>query len=148
MIDDFGTGSSNLHNLKRLPIDSVKIDGSFLANIDAGAEADDDRAIVEAMVALGRASHLAVAADGIKTEAQLALVLASGCEIAQGSLFAAAMPEDAFLQWSPAIDSASPAASQWTAFDAERDAITRLHSELDKQTRATPEALSRSGAPE
>ena len=147
VIDGFGTGSSSLSQLKRLPIDSVKIDRSFLADIDADAEADDDRAIVEAMVALGRALHLAVGADGIETEAQLTLVLASGCEIAQGSLFAAAMPEDAFLQWSPAINSASPAASQWTAFDAERDAITRLRSELDKQTRATADALSRSAPP-
>jgi predicted signal transduction protein with EAL and GGDEF domain len=98
------------------------------------------------MVALGRASHLAVGADGIETEAQLALVLASGCEIVQGTLFAAAMPEDAFLQWSPAIDSASPAAHQWPAFNAERDAITRLRSELGKQTRVAPETLSRSEA--
>ncbi|MGD0473332.1 MAG: EAL domain-containing protein [Candidatus Velthaea sp.] len=143
-IDDFGTGSSNLHNLKNLPIDSVKIDRSFLADVDAV----DDRAIVDAMVALGRASHLAVAADGIETEAQLALVLASGCEIAQGPLFAAAMPEDAFLRWSPANNAASHPASLWTAFDAEREAITRLSSELDKQSRTTSDDLSPLCAPE
>jgi EAL domain-containing protein (putative c-di-GMP-specific phosphodiesterase class I) len=133
VIAGFGTGSSSLYHLRRLPIDSVKIDRSFLADVGDGAEADDDRAVIAAMVALGRASHLAVGADGIETEAQLALVLASGCEIVQGTLFAAAMPEDAFLHWSPAIDSASPAASQWTAFDAERDAITRIRIELDKR---------------
>jgi diguanylate cyclase (GGDEF)-like protein len=142
VIDGFGTGSSSLYNLKRLPIDSVKIDRSFLTAVGAGVEADDDRAIVEAIVALGRASHLAVGAEGIETEAQLALVVASGCEIAQGSLFAAAMPEDAFLRWSPAIDSASPATSQWTAFDAERDAITRMRIELDKKTRVAVQASS------
>jgi EAL domain-containing protein (putative c-di-GMP-specific phosphodiesterase class I) len=143
VIDGFGAGSSSLYHLKRLPIDSVKIDRSFLTDVGIGVEADDDRAIVEAIVALGRASHRAVGAVGIDTEAQLTLVLASGCEIVQGSLFAAAMPEDLFLQWSPEIDSASATASQWTAFDAERDAITRIRSELDKQTRANPERLAR-----
>jgi EAL domain-containing protein (putative c-di-GMP-specific phosphodiesterase class I) len=100
VIDDFGTGSSSLQHLKRLPIDGVKIDRSLTA-ADAGVDSAEVRAVIEALVALGRALHLEVAAGGIDSQEQLALVRESGCTLAQGSVFAPAMPENVFLRWSP-----------------------------------------------
>ena len=97
-IDDFGTGYSSLSHLKRFPIDTLKIDKTFVADIlqDRG-----DAAIVSAVVAIARALNLEVIAEGVETEAQRVLLRNQGCDAYQGYLFSPALPIaefDAMLQ--------------------------------------------------
>lgn len=82
-IDDFGTGYSSLSYLHRFPIDSLKIDRSFVFKM---AESDDDLAIVTAIIAMGRSLRLQVIAEGVETDSQLALLRESGCQVIQGYL--------------------------------------------------------------
>lgn len=88
-VDDFGTGYSSMTYLRRLPIDSIKIDRSFVAR---AAEHDYDATIVEALLAIGRTLNLDVVAEGIETEEQLDYMRARGVDRAQGFLLARPMP--------------------------------------------------------
>ncbi|MBV9310145.1 MAG: EAL domain-containing protein [Solirubrobacterales bacterium] len=88
-LDDFGAGYSSLTNLRELPIDVIKVDRSFVAGI---TDSDDDRGIVAAVLALARELGLGVVAEGVETEQQLSSLRALGCELAQGFLFAPALP--------------------------------------------------------
>ena len=92
-IDDFGTGYSSLSHLKRFPIDTLKIDKTFVADILTGR---DDTAIVSAVIALARALDIEVIAEGVETEAQRALLAAQGCDAYQGFLFSRALPAAEF----------------------------------------------------
>ena len=92
-IDDFGTGYSSLGYLKRLPVDTVKVDQSFVDGLGTDAE---DSAIVAAVVNLGHTLTLNVVAEGVETEEQLAELVALGCDSAQGFLFAPALPPTEF----------------------------------------------------
>ena len=83
-IDDFGTGYSSLSYLKRLPVEALKIDRSFIEHLDS---ATDDRAIVEAIVALGNALGLQVVAEGIERPGQAIELATRGCRVAQGFLY-------------------------------------------------------------
>jgi EAL domain-containing protein (putative c-di-GMP-specific phosphodiesterase class I) len=84
VLDDFGTGYSSLSYLKHLPLDTIKIDRTFVAGVDQAA----DRSIVEAVIALAHGLGIAVVAEGIETEAQFQLLRDLGCDIGQGFLFA------------------------------------------------------------
>ncbi|OXI31547.1 diguanylate cyclase [Burkholderia sp. AU16741] len=90
-IDDFGTGYSSLVYLKDLPVDTLKIDRSFLTNCGSGST---DDAIVRAIVAMGRALGLDVVMEGIETAKQLAFLQEIGCHKGQGFLFARPQPAE------------------------------------------------------
>ncbi|MGW5669682.1 putative bifunctional diguanylate cyclase/phosphodiesterase, partial [Micromonospora sp. NPDC003776] len=90
-VDDFGTGYSSLHYLARLPVDILKIDRSFVAELDdtpAGA------AITEAIIRLSQALHLTTVAEGIETPAQATELTRLGCHTGQGYLYTRPLPAD------------------------------------------------------
>ena len=90
-LDDFGTGCSSLACLHQFPIDVVKIDRSFIANMDKG---EDFVQFVKGIIMLARSFRIAVVAEGVETQGQLALLQSLGCQSAQGYLFARPMPAD------------------------------------------------------
>jgi diguanylate cyclase (GGDEF)-like protein len=94
-IDDFGTGHSALSQLKRLPVDEVKIDKSFVTRND---DAKDD-AILRATIDLAHQLGLNVVAEGVEDEAAMIRLAVLGCEHAQGFAIGKPMPHDSFLPW-------------------------------------------------
>jgi diguanylate cyclase (GGDEF)-like protein/PAS domain S-box-containing protein len=92
-MDDFGTGYSSLSQLKRLPLDQLKIDQSFVRDVPSGAA---DASIVRAIITLGRSLNLRVIAEGVETEQQRAFLDSHGCNAFQGFLFAPALPLASF----------------------------------------------------
>lgn len=92
-IDDFGTGYSSLSYLKRLPVDTLKIDISFIRDL---TRSDDDVAIVRAIIALAHSLGMQVTAEGIETVEQLTLLRELRCDTGQGFLFSPAVPVAAF----------------------------------------------------
>ncbi|RZI83798.1 MAG: EAL domain-containing protein [Rubrivivax sp.] len=95
-IDDFGTGYSSLSYLRRLPARQLKIDRSFVRDLDHSADA---QAIVEAVVRLSHALGMTVVAEGVETEAQRQVLSKLGCDELQGFLFARPMAEGDLRQW-------------------------------------------------
>jgi EAL domain-containing protein (putative c-di-GMP-specific phosphodiesterase class I) len=84
-IDDFGTGYSSLAYLQQFPVDELKIDRAFINDLTVRP---DQRTLVSAMVAMGKALGLQIVAEGVETTAQLNLLRELGCDLAQGYLFA------------------------------------------------------------
>jgi EAL domain-containing protein (putative c-di-GMP-specific phosphodiesterase class I) len=94
-IDDFGTGYSSLVSLQQLPIDRIKIDGSFIKRLPADT---NDATITAAMIAMGKALGLRVLAEGVETSEQLEFLRAHGCDEAQGYLFSRGLAAEAFRE--------------------------------------------------
>jgi diguanylate cyclase (GGDEF)-like protein len=94
-LDDFGTGFSSLAYLRRLPLDQLKIDRAFIADLDHPRVGARARAIVSAIHDLARALGLHTVAEGIETVGQQDVLADLGCSIGQGFLFAQALPRDA-----------------------------------------------------
>ncbi|WP_162901280.1 bifunctional diguanylate cyclase/phosphodiesterase [Breoghania sp. L-A4] len=84
-LDDFGTGYSSLEILSAFPFDKIKLDCSFMANIETSRQS---KAILRAILALGHGIDIPVLAEGVETRSQLAILQAEGCDEAQGYLFA------------------------------------------------------------
>jgi diguanylate cyclase (GGDEF)-like protein len=94
-IDDFGTGQASLAQLKRIPVDELKIDKSFVQNLSNA----NDEAIVRASIELAHQFGLEVVAEGVEDAASLARLSELGCEHAQGYFFSESLGPDAFLVW-------------------------------------------------
>ncbi|MCF8564856.1 EAL domain-containing protein [Alicyclobacillus tolerans] len=95
-IDDFGTGYSSLGYLKHFPIDSLKIDRSF---IDGILENPSDRAIVESIIGIANGLKLSIIAEGVENSTQLQILEHVGCNIIQGYLFSRPIPAEEFHAW-------------------------------------------------
>lgn len=94
-VDDFGTGYSNLAYLKRLPLAALKIDRSFVRGL---ADDANDRVLSATIIALGHQMGLMVVAEGVETEQQRQILLAQGCDLAQGYYFDRPLPAEAFAE--------------------------------------------------
>ncbi len=90
-IDDFGTGYSSLNYLKRFPIHAIKIDYSFIKEVNTDP---DDAAIVEAIISMANSLKLEIVAEGVETEEQLEFLRIKGCSLVQGFLFSRPLPAD------------------------------------------------------
>ncbi len=122
-IDDFGTGYSSMSYLSRLPIDTLKIDRSFVSELGGTPKA---RTIVQAIVMLGHALGLKTVAEGVETDAQRVALLELGCDHLQGFLLYAPMPAAAF---------ADALRSRHAVRPESEDAFLRTYSRLRRFTR-------------
>jgi len=95
-LDDFGTGYSSLSRLAHLPIRELKIDRSFMHDVETDPTA---RAIVTTVVRVGQSLLLTVVAEGVETEGQRNLLTELGCHVVQGFLYAPALSPPAFGRW-------------------------------------------------
>jgi diguanylate cyclase len=95
-VDDFGTGYSSLSYLRRLPLDKLKIDHSFIQEVTTSR---DDAQIVRAIVSLAHSLHLKVIAEGVETEEQLDFLRRLGCDQYQGYFCSKPLPPDAFARF-------------------------------------------------
>jgi diguanylate cyclase (GGDEF)-like protein len=96
-IDDFGTGYSSLAHLKRLPVDELKIDKSFVLNLSESAT--DDLVIVRSTIELGHNMGLIVIAEGVETRESWSILKRLGCDMAQGYYMSPPLAAEAFSEW-------------------------------------------------
>jgi diguanylate cyclase (GGDEF)-like protein/PAS domain S-box-containing protein len=94
-IDDFGTGYSSLSQLKRFPIDTLKVDRSFIRDVD---DSDEDRVIAQTIISLGKALEVCVVAEGVETAAQYTFLRDNACDEMQGYYFSKPCHPDAFAE--------------------------------------------------
>jgi EAL domain-containing protein (putative c-di-GMP-specific phosphodiesterase class I) len=90
-IDDFGTGYSSLAYLKRFPLNTLKIDKSFIQDLETN---EDDQEITRAIITLGQNLKLKVLAEGVETPGQLDFLRRNGCDLVQGYIYSRPMPAD------------------------------------------------------
>jgi EAL domain-containing protein (putative c-di-GMP-specific phosphodiesterase class I) len=103
-VDDFGTGYSSLAYLKCFPLDTLKIDRTFVKEVGIDP---DDTAIVRAVIALARSLRLTVVAEGVETQEQLEFLRETLCEQAQGYLISRPLDGPAFEAWMAEYEGAS-----------------------------------------
>ena len=103
VIDDFGTGACTLAHLSQSPLGAIKIDNSFVANIESN---EQDRAACEAAIAMGHGLGVEVTAEGVETEFQAQFLRDKGCDYLQGFLFSEPLSGDSLLKY---LDAATPA---------------------------------------
>jgi len=104
-LDDFGTGYSSLSHLKRFPLHTLKIDQSFVRDIDTDP---DDRAIVQAIIQMARALNLKTIAEGVETDAQHQFLRREGCDMMQGYRFCRPMDAAALEMWIASRENSPP----------------------------------------
>jgi EAL domain-containing protein (putative c-di-GMP-specific phosphodiesterase class I) len=108
-IDDFGTGYSSMSLMKKFPIDTIKIDRSFVRDIPHDEE---DKAITKAIIGMGKALGLKLVAEGVETAAQERFLMAHGCDEIQGYLLSKPVPPEAlaelFVDWMADAPSLEP----------------------------------------
>ena len=96
-LDDFGTGYSSLSYLKKLDVDELKIDKSFIDDLND----PKGELFVKSMIGLAKAYGMSVTAEGVETECQAERLVRLGCDVAQGYLFSPALPEREARDWKP-----------------------------------------------
>jgi diguanylate cyclase (GGDEF)-like protein len=114
-IDDFGTGYSSLAYLRQIPARQLKIDRSFVHDLDSSADA---RAVVDAVIKLAHGLSLTVVAEGVETEAQRDILITLGCDELQGFLLARPMAASAVLDWANGAKPAGAADFSPSAFSS------------------------------
>ena len=95
-IDDFGTGYSAINYLRQYPVESLKIDKSFIAELGISRQADT---LVKVIIQMAKSLNIRVVAEGVETQKQVNFLAAIGCDYMQGFFFARPMPADQFLQF-------------------------------------------------
>ncbi|MBK8973516.1 MAG: EAL domain-containing protein [Hahellaceae bacterium] len=95
-VDDYGIGQSSLSKLKQMPVSAIKIDKSFVFNLD---KSESDRIIVKSTIELGHRFRLKVIAEGVETELALNTLKDMGCDYIQGYHLCRPMPASLFEQW-------------------------------------------------
>ena len=95
VLDDFGTGYSSMEVLRQFPFDKIKLDRSFVGELEAN---DQSRAILQAMLTLGRELSTPILVEGVETERQLAILRKLGCNKVQGYLTGRPVPSSA-IKW-------------------------------------------------
>ncbi|MDO8455162.1 MAG: EAL domain-containing protein [Sulfurimonas sp.] len=124
-IDDFGTGYASLHYLKKLPMNTLKIDKSFVIDLLSSC---DNLSIVEASIGLARAFGCHVVAEGVESEEHGKVLLQLGCDIAQGYAIAKAMPAKDIINWMESWNG-FPSWGETTLINASNRAI--LHASVE-----------------
>ena len=95
-IDDFGVGYSSLAQIKRFPIDTLKVDRSFIRDLEKNAE---DRAITEAIISMGKTLSLTVVAEGVETQEQQTFLTDHACDAMQGYYFSKPIDREQFANF-------------------------------------------------
>jgi PAS domain S-box-containing protein len=124
-VDDFGTGYSSLSYLKKLPIDTLKIDRSFVRELESSG---DNAAIVAAIIAMSKSLKLRVVAEGVETQGQMARLFDQGCQLMQGFLFSPAVPGADF----PALLRNAAGGRHWRVNFGPRPGLTGQAPPLDE----------------
>ncbi|EJW12428.1 diguanylate cyclase/phosphodiesterase (GGDEF & EAL domains) with PAS/PAC sensor(s) [Rhodovulum sp. PH10] len=118
-IDDFGTGYASMALIKQMPIDTIKIDRTFLSDVPADPEA---RAITDAIIALGKALDLTIVGEGVELSAQEDFLRERGCDEMQGFLFSRPLPADALAVFLAEHHARADRPAAGAAASADRDA--------------------------